>query len=296
MRIHNHLPLLVECLGRWEKLPTQAQFVSDYYAPLAEQVGIVFDDRGTSFYGALHSLDWAPYRALALRLKPDVELARLRRAIDRVEGLLGVPLQGEAVLFGAFCLMDGYARFERGKHCVFLGVDESHEQGSYLDILEAHELTHVVRESRPEVWAGWGLHPADLTHDGFNEEQRVVEHLMNEGFACVVSELAVPGESPDRYCYQTPESLAAVLKNAGKVDEVVHAELRLDHAQGDFGRLYAVKRYGAGMPSFTHYVWAWQWAKHVLFDVLDGDARKLAQLCSKELVEDALAFQLPRSL
>lgn len=293
LTIHNHLPLLLECLGRWKTRPGQLAFVSEYYEPLAALVGVVFDDRGVSFHSALRAVDWEPYRRDALLLDPAAEEARLRRAIAGVEALLGVPLAGDAVLFGAFCLMDGYARFEKGEHTVYLGVDESHLQGRYLDVLEAHELTHVVRETRPSTWAGWGLDPK-MTHDEFTEHLPVVEHLMNEGFACVASELVVPGESPWRYCYQTEESLQAVLAAAPKVDEVVRAELR--HPDGDYGRLYAPWRYGPNMPSFTHYVWAWQWVKHLLHDVYAGDARRLVDTCSKELVEDALTFRMPTRL
>src|SRR6201999_3644761 len=115
--------------------------------------------------------------------------------------LMGFKLEGEAILMGAFTAMDGYARFDRGTHRVFLGVDESHGRGRYLDVLIAHELTHVGRESRPEVGAGFGLNPR-RTQAEVTESQPVVEHLMGEGFSCAVSELVVPGEPAWVYAYQ----------------------------------------------------------------------------------------------
>lgn len=292
MRVTNHLPHLLDCLRRWEAKPSRAAFAAEYFAPLVGSIGTPFDDGADRLYGAVEGLNWAMYREEALRLDPSAEEARLRRQLGRVEELFGLTLEGDVVLFGAFTRMDGYARFDRGKHVVYLGVDESHGRGAYLDVLESHELTHVVRESRPEVWAGWGL-SLDMTHDDFVEQLPVVEHLLNEGFACVVSELLNPGEDPWHYAYQTEDSLARVLEHGPFVDRVVREELALG-PEGDYGRLYAPGRYGRGMPQFTHYVWAWQWARHVLDDLCGGDARALAARCSKDLVDDARAFQLER--
>lgn len=290
MQIFNHLPRLLDCVGRWEQRPALAAFEREYYAPLAGQLDTVFGD-ARSLYAQLLELTWATYRAETLRLDPAREEARLRRRLADVEALFGEALGGEAVLFGAFTCMDGYARFERGHHTVYLGVDESHGRGAYLDVLIAHELTHVVRETRPWVWEGWGLSLA-MTHDDFTEQLPVVEHLVNEGFSCAVSELLVPGEDAWHYAYQTEDSLARVLEHGPAVDAVVHGELR--DPDGDYGRLYSPRRYGRGMPPFTHYVWAWQWVKRLLRDHAGGDPRRLVGRCSKDFVEDALGFRLER--
>lgn len=290
MIIHNQLPLLLECLRRWEERPALAAFEAEYYAPLAPWLDIVFGD-ARSLFVPLLELNWPQYRAETLHLDPAAEEARLRRRLEQVEALFGLTLGGQALLFGAFTCMDGYARFERGDHCVYLGVDESHGRGAYLDVLIAHELTHVVRETRPEVWSGWGL-SLEMTHDDFTEHLPVVEHLMNEGFSCVVSELLVPGEDPWHYAYQSEDGLARIVAHGPAVDAVVHAELR--DADGDYGRLYSTRRYGRQMPPFTHYVWAWQWVKHLLHTHTGGDPRRLVARCSKDLVDDALAFRLER--
>jgi hypothetical protein len=288
VEIRNHLPLLVDCVRRWETRPGLVAFETEYYAPLAPWLDTVFGD-ARSLYAQLLELTWAQYRTETLALDPAREEARLRRRLAQVEALFGLELGGEALLFGAFTCMDGYARFDRGAHCVYLGVDESHGRGAYLDVLIAHELTHVVRETRPSVWSGWGL-SLDMTHDDFAEHLPVVEHLLNEGFSCAVSELLVPGEDPWHYAYQSEDSLARVVEHGPAVDAVVHAELR--DPDGDYGRLYSPRRYGRLMPPFTHYVWAWQWAKHLLRTEAGGDPRRLVGRCSRELVESALAFQL----
>lgn len=293
MQIHNQLPLLLDCLRRWEARPGLVAFESEYYRPLSRWLDIVFGD-ARSLYVQLLELNWPAYRQETLALDPAREEQRLRRRLEQVEACFGVTLGGESLLFGAFTCMDGYARFDRGAHCVYLGVDESHGRGAYLDVLIAHELTHVVRETRPTVWSGWGR-PAlrlEMTHDDFTEHLPVVEHLMNEGFSCVVSELLVPGEDAWHYAYQSEDSLARVVEHGPAVDAIVHAELQ--DPDGDYGRLYSPRRYGRQMPQFTHYVWAWQWVKHLLLDVANGDPKALVGRCSRELVDDALAFRLER--
>lgn len=290
MKLTNHLPLLLDCLRRWETRPALPVFRDEYWGPIAPQVGVVFDEIPTGLWQVLLGLDWERYRAEALTLDPAAEEARLRRCLGQVEQLFGLTLSGEVVLFGAFTCMDGYARFDKGEHRVFLGVDESHGRGAYLDVLMTHELTHVVRETRVPVWEGWGLSPR-MTHDEFVEHLPVVEHLANEGLACVVSELLNPGEDPWHYAYQEQDGLEQVLLHGPAVDKVVHEELRKG-PDGDYGHLYARSRYGRAMPGFTHYVWAWQWCKHVLRDLCGGDVRAMVETCSKEWVEDALAWKL----
>jgi hypothetical protein len=252
---------------------------------------------GTGLYDAFGDLDWKQYRGETLRLDPAREEARLNGHIAAVEKLLGSKLEGEAVLFGAFTYMDGYARFDRGTHRVFLGVDESHERGAYLDVLLTHELTHVVHESAEAVWRGWGLDPK-MSHDDFVENLPVLEHLFNEGLSCVVSEILNPGELPGGYAYQTEDLLAECLRKRRAIDAVVHAEL--SDPEDNYFNLYDVSRYRPRVPRFAHYVWAWQWVKSLAKEAGRGDleagVRKLAYLCPKDFHGDALSFSLPDHL
>ena len=116
---------------------------------------------------------------------------------------------------------------------------------------------------------------------------------MNEGLACAVSELLNPGLAPHLYAYQSEDSLLHVLEHAPGLDREIHAELRKG-AQGTYRSLYDPARYAADMPRFAHYVWAWRWARTVLAQHCGGDVARLTRLCSKDLVENALAFQLAR--
>jgi hypothetical protein len=243
------------------------------------------------FHEVLEGLNWAEYRAEALRLDPARVQSRVERHLASVESLLGVRLEGRVLILGAFTAMDGFARYEPTGHTVFLGVDESHGRGQYLDVLITHELTHVARETRPETWVGWGLPPRMSRHE-FLENMPVVEHLMNEGFSCVVSELLIPGEGPWAYAYQTEDSLQAVLQHGPALDRGIRAELRLPPARSDYGNLYSPTQYTPPQPSLAHYVWAWQWVKHLLHDECAGDPRRLLRRCAKDFLDDALRFEL----
>jgi len=297
MQIHNKLKLLLECLERWETLPSREEFEKSYLNPLLPLLRPMLEDFTGRFryslYDALESLNWEQYRKEALLLSADTEEKRIKQHLAAVEKLFQFELQGEIVLFGAFTFMDGYARFDRGTHRVYLGVDESHNRGAYLDVLHTHELTHVAREAMACVWSGWGLDPK-MDHDAFVENQPVAEHLFNEGFSCVVSEILTPGEPPWAYAYQTEDSLAQIIEHAPAIDKVVHAELKKTQEKANYGRLYNVSAYIPEMPRYAHYVWAWQWVKQLLKEVAGGDPKKLVGACSKDFVDHALRFKLQR--
>lgn len=299
MKIYNQIPLLAECLKDWKTLPSKEEFEAKYVQPQWDLLKPMLEDfkeyrGGFSFYDVVTGLNWERYRSETLDISPQVQEDRARQQIKNVEKLLGLPLEGETVLFGAFCMMDGYARFERGKHRVFLGVDESHGRGQYLDILESHEFTHVLRESRPSVWAGFGL-KLDMTHDEFVDNQPVVEHLFSEGFSCAVSEIINPVHERWDYVYQTEDSLQQVLTHGPAIDRVVHEELRKGKA-GEYHSLYNTERYGASTPRLAHYVWAWLWMKQLLKDFGGGEPKNLLARSSAEFYDHALEFKMPNSV
>ncbi len=279
MKVHNHLPLLIECLSRWKTRPSEEQFIREYALPLQSTMGGFFDD----FYEVLLDLDWSSYRTHALTLDPAYEESRFTENLNQVEALFDFKLPGEVFLMGTFQHMDGFARFDQGTHKVYLGLDEDHLNGRYLDILTVHELTHVARETRPEVWQGYGLNPK-MKRSDYLDSQTVIEHLMGEGFSCAVSEILVPGEEQWKYTYQSRESLEQVMNHAHHFDRVIKSELRSN--DGDYGNLYGLE------PLYAHYVWAWRWVKQLIREHGDGDPRKLVGLCSKDLIDHALQFSL----
>lgn len=281
MIVHNHIHLLIECLTRWKTCPTEKQFMDEYAIPLRKTVGDFFDD----FHGVLTDLDWNTYREHALTLDSVFEESRFNENLKLVEDLFGFKLGGEVFLLGTFQTMDGFARFNQGEHRVYLGLDESHLNGRYLDILTTHELTHVARESRPEVWEGYQLNPK-MQRSEYLENQSVIEHIMGEGFSCAISQLLIPGEETWKYTYQTAESLMRVMKNARSLDRIIKKEIL--NPDGDYGSFYGID------PVFSHYVWGAQWVKELLRDHADGDPRRLVSRCSKDFIQDALNFSLAR--
>jgi hypothetical protein len=293
VRIHNLLPHFLECMQRWKTPPGLRDFSECYYRHVERFLEGTFFDDPADLHAALEDLHWDVYRTEALTLDPAQEEARVRRHLESIEKTFGFSLAGDIVLFGAFARMDGFARFERGTHRVLLGVDESHGRGAYLDVLVTHELTHVTRESRPEVWTGWGLDPK-MERETYFESQPVIEHVFGEGFSCAISELLVPGQPPWAYAYQTQDSLAQVLRYGPALDRRIHAEIQKAHAESEYTSLYDPDEYDAPVPPYAHYVWAWQWAKKLLRERAGGDPRKLVAVSSKELMESALEFRLEK--
>lgn len=292
MQIHNHLPLFLENMRRWEKPPTGRELSDHYLTPVQPQLGIIFDPaEAESIALDLRTMDWKSYRERILRMKADEQLARLQRHLDSIQQYFDCELRGEVNLFGAFEYMDGYARYERGGHFVFLGIDEAFENGSYIDILTLHELTHVARESQPTVWQGFGLKP-EMTNAEFRANQPVIEHLFGEGFSCAVSEQLLPDQLAHLYPYQSEEGLRLAYNQVERLNRVIHAEIRAE--RGHYGNLYSSHHYGGDVPELAQYVWGWQWVKRLAEDRYGGDYRRMLKTCSKEWVEHALRFNLQR--
>lgn len=306
MEVINLLPHFVDCLKRWPQAPSESQVQADFVAPvekwLAPLLSDFWDFREATLGSAIADLDWPAYRAHALGLDPAHEERRVQTQLAAVEKSLKHKLSGEIILFGAFKLMDGYARFDEGTHRVYLGADESYHQGAYLDVLYSHELTHVGRESQPEVWNGWG-YPLKVPHDDLGNQIRVVEHLMSEGFSCVVSELVNPingregCEGPWSYCYQTRESYAQIAAQAEQLDVRVHRELtaEMNGEEAHFRTLYDLTTYSAEFAPFAHYAWAFHWVRDLVYRHPSAkgeiDASLWVGKCSKDLVDDAKKFR-----
>ena len=293
MKIYNTLQLFVDCLKKWETLPSESELLKNYLEPLENLLAPMLKDFSShgrpSFYETLSSLNWKEYREQTLGLDPSRELKRLKHQMSLVENIFSLTLECEVVLWGAFTLMDGYARFDKGTHRVYLGVDEQFLHPHYLNILMSHELTHVARESRPSVWTGFGLDP-EMSHTQFQKSQPVIEHLFSEGFSCVVSEILNPSDQPWNYVYQTKDSLEQVFENGPAVDRVVHHHLKDKSAS--YRTLYDLSQYSRQLPRYSHYAWAWQWVKKVLADFGHGDPKQILTLCSKELMDHAMSFRL----
>ena len=281
MKINNHLPLLLHCLEKWQKMPSKREFYQTYAAPLSTTS---VEDFFENFYSVIQDLNWDQYRTHTLKLNPEKEQKRLEHWIHAIEKLFDFKLKGEVILLGTFHTMDGFAQFDKGQHRVFLGVDENFHHPHYCDILIAHELTHVARETRPEVWEGYGLDPL-MSRSVYLNAQTVVEHLMGEGLSCAVSEILVPGLHPSAYVYQTESSYEKILSKKAVLDH--HVKLELKHPDGDYGNLYGID------PTYAHYTWAFHWVKKLLAEC-NHDPKKLVGRCSKDFLTHALHYDLSK--
>jgi hypothetical protein len=291
MKITNLLPHLIHCLKSWPEAPSLAVFECDYVDPHREALRGMLEDfqeyRGFSLHEFIQTIDWPAYRNHVLT---QVDPQKLEQAVlhelTRVESLFQVKLNQEIVIFGAFTIMDGYARFHRGRHQLYLGMDDFFSSEESRRILITHELGHLVREGKPEVWLAWGL-PFVMDHAEMVKKLPTLEHVFSEGLSCLISEILNPGQNPEHYVYQTAESYQTVQVNRASVNETVHATIE----NGHYRELYNVNNYQAGTPRFAHYVWAWRWLKH-LHEKEGHSIQALAQAPAKNFLESALRFQL----
>ena len=292
MKITNLLPIQLDCLKRWEQIPTLEIFKKELFP----QVQPYFEDAfgpAEEIYEHFKdpNLNWEKFRTQALKIDEEKELERIKRNLAKVENQFNLKLQGEIVLFAMFHYIDGYARFDKGTHRVFIGLSTENTNDYYYDILETHELTHVARESRPETWQGWGL-SLNVSNDEFVENQPVLEHLFGEGYSCYISQILNPGHPEWEYVYQTQESFELIVKHVNEVDRVMHEQIELEKIspeKADYFKLYHSEQYNPPLPLFTQYVWAKAWVENLTKNEKPND---LLTRCSIDLRNHALNFRL----
>lgn len=289
MRIYNFLPLLLDCLEKWETPPAREVFHSEYLTPIQNELHLNFPHHRIDLHTTLLNLDWNSYRTQTLLLNPVDQEAKLRSLIQKTENLFGISLVGDILLFGGFRMIDGYAQFNQGSHLVFLGLD-IHQESSYsLEIMMAHELGHVARESRSEVWESWGLNPK-MTNPEFVQNQPVIEHLLGEGLSCLVSELLVPGARPRDYVFQTELGFVKILENKGLINSVIQEAL--GDPQYGYRGLYNLDLYQNLIPPFGHYYWAWQWTRTIFADQFHSNPKEILNTSSKLMLSHGQKYKI----
>ncbi|MGL1180844.1 hypothetical protein ACSTLD_24215, partial [Vibrio parahaemolyticus] len=78
-------------------------------------------------------------------------ISRSSTNMKRLEKHFGSELKGELRLCPSMMLFDGFARYDKGEHHVWFGVDHPDADAEYLDVLLSHELSHVYRDHQPRV-------------------------------------------------------------------------------------------------------------------------------------------------
>jgi hypothetical protein len=204
--------------------------------------------------------------------------ARAGRTAAAVERFFGRGLDADLALIAGFGRLDGYARFERGRHTVYIGADYPAEEDHYLDLIIAHEVGHVVREGDPRTWAALGL-GIDMTHEEFQERCPFEEHMLGEGLSTALSEAIFPGHGPEEYLYFTPEQYAWCAAH----DAEIRAGLAAFRgtAEAHYG-LYARDAIAPGSPERTQYYWGYALVRKLL--AAGRDLRALFETPAREIL------------
>lgn len=177
-----------------------AQRRSGSLAPLLEDM-----ERYWSSVGQPPSLSEA--RDLLRHLNTDGHTERVHAIGQRFAEVTGELPTVEVVLLAGLERPEGYSRFDRGRNTIFLGLDHPSALANYdhLELILSHELCHAVRDPDPRVLADHGGVP-EMTHDDFVARNPFREHLVSEGLATAISELAYPGRPARRYVYFDEEA------------------------------------------------------------------------------------------
>jgi hypothetical protein len=240
-----------------------------------------WDSWSRPFEQTLESFDTATAREAIAAAKRRGFPERARRTVEAVERFFGRTLDADLLLMAGFGRLDGYARFERGVHVVYIGADYPAETDHYLDLIVAHELGHVVREGDPRTWAALGL-SIDMSHDEFQERCPFEEHMIGEGLSTALSEAIHPGHAPEEYLYFTAQQYRWCVEH--------EAEIRsgLARFRGTAEEHYVLYSRGAvapGSPERTQYYWGYRVVRKLVEK--GDDLRRLFETPAPELLARA---------
>lgn len=194
---------------------------------------------------------WLPKSdtALAYLDQLDQTLQQIHAAAPELKTLPGeihlVPSQGH---------VDGFARYDRGHHTVYLGIDFPDADVNYLKALTAHELSHVIRDHRPETWAHLGKPLPHITRREYLDATSAEEHLVSEGLATLFSQHVFPEIDARTHHFYDPIEWAWVTANAESIDLALTRTLT--DPDPDVWSFYGEGRAGPGSPGREQYFWA----------------------------------------
>jgi hypothetical protein len=270
--------------GRGEAL--QRLLESYYIEPNRQLLGQLlrdWDHRARPLTDRLAGLDLDQARQAVATAKRRGYPGRAEITLGAVERKFSRRLQGELVLMAGFGQADGYARFEHGTHCVYIGVDYPEPADHYLDLIIAHELGHVVREGDPHTWAALGL-PAVMDHTEFQERCPFEEHMIGEGLSTALSNAVYPGHARHEVLFFEPAQLAWCEAH----EEAIWAAMRRFYRTAE--EHYTLYRPGAvepGSPERTQYYAGYTAVErlvaggHDLLELFATPARQILELAGR---------------
>lgn len=177
-----------------------------------------------------------------------------------VSKTLGRALIGQVNFSPSFMTFDGFARYDRAHHTVWIGVDHPDADEKYLMALLAHELSHVFRDHQPEVWREVlekiGREKLeDFTRKDYLESVSAEEHLVSEGLATLFSQLIYPDIDLQTHHFYLPEELNWCFQNSNQIDLAIRDCIKGDQ---NVWKFYEEGAAGEGSPSRVQYFWAAQ--------------------------------------
>lgn len=190
----------------------------------------------------------------ALQEVAQLYLKEVDDLVLKIENFFGTPLIGEIVLIPSMGEIDGFARFEQGRHTVMLGIDFPDASLDYLRALTAHELSHVYRDHSPDVWGFLGKPLREISREDYLEATTAREHLVSEGLATLTSQAIFPNIPLHDHHYYDKEEMDWCLNHIEKIDQTL--KKCLDSAQPDPWKFYSPGVITQDAPSRTHYFWA----------------------------------------
>jgi hypothetical protein len=175
------------------------------------------------------------------------------QVLKKVEKSFNTELTGELRLSPSLMRFDGFARYDSGSHCIWFGVDHPDADKNYLEVLLAHELSHVYRDHQPKVWGHLGKPLKEITRDEYLEASTGIEHLASEGLATLNSQLIYPEIPMHVHHYYFKEEMKWCLDHFDEIDKSIRECLKGDQNVWEF---YEEDRVMPGSPSRTQYYWA----------------------------------------
>ncbi|MCC6276413.1 MAG: hypothetical protein IT289_00705 [Oligoflexia bacterium] len=175
-----------------------------------------------------------------------------KSVLERVESQLGQTLIGEIRFGPSLMRFDGFARYDLGSHSVWFGVDHPDADHNYLNVLMAHELSHVYRDHQPRVWESLGKPLSQVTRTEYLDAVTPEEHLISEGLATLFSQVVFPQVELHVHHFYSPEEMLWCLNHHDEIAKAIAKELKSD---GNVWKFYEEGSVKIGSPSRVQYYW-----------------------------------------
>ncbi len=179
-------------------------------------------------------------------------IKKVPEVLHKIEEKFGEKLIGEVRLCPSLMQFDGFARYDSGSHTVWFGVDHPDADEDYLKVLMAHELSHVYRDHRPEVWAFLGKPLEKITRAEYLENMSAAEHLASEGLATLFSQAVFPEVPLHVHHYYFSEEMKWCLENSKLIEKAIFSCLKSDQ---NVWKFYEDDIVAPNSPSRVQYFW-----------------------------------------